>query len=95
MENRFEIRNRIKDVIINKANESEEIKEPCIDLGPEVKIDEKTYSVAVTVGFRDVNETIPDFSRSLNIVHDNALTGYKVKEQRQKEIDNLINEVNK
>jgi hypothetical protein len=66
-----------------------------IDIHPDVKIDDDTYSTKITIGLHDEFEFIPDFSKDIDVIHSQEENGYDVDKKRQKEIKKFLTKQNK
>lgn len=98
----IQIRTRIIDAAITKEvvkkktiSVWKEITELAIDLMPEKKIDENTYSVDITVGVEDSENTTHQWSETITVISSGNQTRNEIEEQRIEAINNLIININK
>lgn len=61
----------------------------------ETPIDDKTYSVDITLSVKPDSDLVPSFLKVISVISDNSQTGYEVDEQRRNVINSYISEINK
>lgn len=65
------------------------------DFGKETETDGNgNYQIDITITVHPTDTFIPDFSKVLTVVSNNAMTGTEVDAQRQTAIDNFMDSIN-
>jgi hypothetical protein len=67
-----------------------------VGYGSETEADDKgNYSMTITIGVKPSSDLIPPFSKDIVVESNNSMTGYEVDTQRDKAIEDFINQLNK
>jgi len=65
------------------------------EIGTEVTLSESEYEVTITLVISPTDGVAPEFAKQIKVVSNNEQTGYEVDEQRAKDINSYISEINK
>ena len=65
-----------------------------INYGIESVINENEYSINITIGLHPTDLIAPDFSKDIQVISKNSMTGFEVDNQRQKAIDDFMLSIN-
>lgn len=63
-------------------------------LSPEIQIDNNTYKVIISLYIHPIDGIAPNFLKELEVISNNAQTGFEVDIQRQQEIQDYLSLIN-
>ena len=61
----------------------------------ETEIDADTYSATITIFIKHTDDVAPSFNKQIEVISNNAMTGFEVDAQRNKAVNDYIVEINK
>ena len=61
----------------------------------ETEIDADTYSATITIFIKNTDDVAPSFNKQIEVISNNAMTGFEVDAQRNKAVNDYIVEINK
>ena len=61
----------------------------------ETEIDADTYSATITIFIKHTDSVAPSFNKQIEVISNNAMTGFEVDAQRNKAVNDYVVEINK
>lgn len=69
-------------------------KRTFLKFSEETEIDEKSYSVTISIGLQIEDGVCPEFTKDITVTSTNDMTGFEVDEQRMKAVNDFMDSIN-